>query len=124
MLKGLAKKYAERVFRDFVRCGGVAAKKEHAEARIEICRACPMFGIVEPKEGVKMEGCTVCGCPAATKPWYLSYFRIRGKERKSLTVEELAQIKLGNRENVIEVKSECPHEEGNKWADLDKKFIK
>lgn len=123
MLNKTAKKFVKKQFRDFVRCGGKPAKKGQAEARInEACRGCEKFGIVEPEDGIKMEGCTVCGCPSATKPHYLTYFRIKGKEREALTLKELAQIKMGNKTNAIEIESVCPHEDGNKWQEIDKRY--
>ncbi len=116
--------FVKKQFRDFVKCGGVPVSKENAEARINICKGCDKFGKVEPKKGLIMDGCTVCKCPTATKPYYKTYFRIKGKEREPLTMEELIQIKVGNKENTIEVVAECPHEQGNKWEQVDKQFDK
>ena len=53
---------------NFVRAGAKLVKKEQYQARIDICKKCPRFGIVEPIDGIKLEGCTECGCPAITKP--------------------------------------------------------
>lgn len=119
----MLEEFVKSQFRDFVRSGGKPVDKDQAEARIQICKGCPMFGKVQPKEGLIMDGCTVCGCPSATKPYYETYFRIKGKERENLTLDELVQIKLGNKKNTIEIKSECPHVDGNKWAEVDKEFL-
>lgn len=42
--------------------------------RVDTCRTCPKFGKVRLPFGTLVEGCTVCGCPTATKPKVDRYF--------------------------------------------------
>lgn len=120
---GVLNSFIERQFRDFIRSGGVPVSKEQAEARINVCRSCPYFGSVEPKQGIVFdEGCRKCGCPSVTKPHYKTYYRHKDRMHESLTLSELVQLKLGNRKDLKEITAECPHEEGNKWLEVDKKF--
>ena len=89
--------FLEDAFSEVVKLGGKLVSREHYEARVKACRACEFVGEVEPGPNLKMEGCTLCGCPLKTKP-YFDRFLVGGKE---IT---------------------CPHPEGSRWAEIDSKF--
>jgi len=80
----------------------VLTSAKHARARVAVCHGCDKFGKVEPVPMLVLPGCTLCGCPAITKPRTLKYYSTEKGE-------------------VVE--TACPHEDGNKWAETDKKFI-
>ena len=89
--------FLEDAFSEVVKLGGKLVSREHYEARVKVCRACEFVGEVEPAPSLKMEGCTLCGCPLKTKP-YFDRFLVGGKE---IT---------------------CPHPEGSRWTEIDSKF--
>ena len=89
--------FLEDAFSEIVKLGGKKVSREHYEARVKVCRACDFVGKVEPAPNLKMEGCTLCGCPLKTKP-YFDRFLVGGKE---IT---------------------CPHPEGSRWTEIDSKF--
>ena len=89
--------FLEDAFSEVVKLGGKLVSREHYEARVKACRACEFVGEVEPAPSLKMEGCTLCGCPLKTKP-YFDRFLVGGKE---IT---------------------CPHPEGSRWTEIDSKF--
>lgn len=121
-----AKEYAFKLLFDFVKVGGKSATPEHAAARKKICDSCPLFGVVEPVPGLKMNGCTQCGCPSATKPHMITLMRAIDKDGQSFTVSEMVELKmkkiLGSTEK-IEQKIKCPHPDGNKWENVDRQFL-
>jgi len=92
----------KEIFASLVKAAGTVVSDEHGEARIERCktlnggRPCQYAGIVEPLPAMKMEGCTLCGCPFATKP------KMKTIAGKTIT---------------------CPHPAGNQWAEIDEKFL-
>lgn len=95
------RKFAAQALFETIKKGGKLATKEHAEARLDICRNCPLLGEVEPLPGLVVEGCTACGCPSATKPYMLTYF---SPSKLSVT------------------NTECAHPDGNQWKDIDHQF--
>jgi len=48
--------------------GGTLVGKAEHDRRAEICNGCERRGTVDVL-GAKFEGCTLCGCPFATKLW-------------------------------------------------------
>ena len=89
--------FLEDSFAELVKLGGVMVSRDHYEARVKACRECEFVGEVQPAPHLKMEGCTLCGCPLKTKP-YFDRFLVGGKE---IT---------------------CPHPEGSRWTEIDSKF--
>lgn len=91
----------QKVIFESVKLAGSRAPKGLGEARIKFCKTrkggkpCEYVGMVNPLPKVVTEGCTKCGCPFATKPFMLT---LMGKQ------------------------IQCPHPNGNLWADIDKKF--
>lgn len=51
----------------------VMATEEQYKERVNICKGCKFFGVVEIP-GAVVDGCTICGCPVATKPRVVKYF--------------------------------------------------
>ena len=101
--------------------GAVLVSKEQYDARLEICEGCPHKGKVEPLPKMLMDGCTLCGCPFATKPKYFSIPRAADKEGTPLSFEEIIALKISAKDKTHEVIT-CPHPDGNKWADVDSTF--
>jgi hypothetical protein len=79
---------------EVVELGGSLVDEITYEKRKEICQGCEHFGEVRPLFFAKLEGCTKCGCPLATKPRFKEYF---SPEEGRL------------------IQAICPHENGNKW---------
>lgn len=102
VFKERLKKFKLEAFTAVVKASGKLTSKQHGDARINVCRTlqdgepCNFRGMVEPFPDLVLEGCLICGCPFATKP-----YMIHG---------------LGK-------KVECPHPEGNKWKEIDKQFL-
>lgn len=76
-----------------VALGGTKVSEEVYQKRLEVCRACVHYGEVQPLPYVVLDGCTICGCPSATKPRFETNF-------------SLSRMKV--------VKTECP-DKVNKW---------
>ena len=110
---------------DFVKVGGKSVTPKQAEARKEICRKCPRFGIVQPVPGLKMEGCKICGCPSITKPHMKTIMRAIGKQNDPLSISEMLELKtkglLKNHKKTEQI-IKCPHPDGNKWELVDNNF--
>ena len=51
---------------DIIRAGGSLVSERVYSERMAICQQCPNKGTVKVV-GVEFDGCTVCGCPFATK---------------------------------------------------------
>ena len=86
-------KFAREVLAEIVKKGGELVEPEIAQKRIDICRGCDKVGEVEPIPFIKMEGCTICGCPLATKPHMKNVIDIK---TLSLTVVECPLKKWDN----------------------------
>lgn len=86
---------------EVLRAGGDVVSPEHYAERIKICVNCPNAGKVRPLPWLKTEGCTLCGCPFATKPKTVTHF---DKDQKKI------------------VKTTCP-DVVNRWAEVDKKYF-
>lgn len=90
-----------------IKLDGKLVDLHHSSERITRCKTlengkpCRYAGTVTPLPLLKMDGCTVCGCPFATKPKTYSYFSM-----------EEGKIIL----------TTCPHPQGNMWAEIDKKW--
>ena len=89
--------WIKETFSEVVQLGGKLIPKEWGDARVEVCKKCPLYGMVKPlkSKALEMPGCTKCGCPSATKAYM---------------------------KTILFKKIKCPHPEGNKWADVDKQF--
>lgn len=97
------------------------ATKEHRDARISVCQSCEYKTKVKVKPYLPaVDGCEKCSCPFITKARMIEHFRIPSLKDNPLTESEVKRIKKG--EESIRIITECPHENGNKWADVDKKF--
>lgn len=81
-----------------VALGGEQVSEAVYQARLEVCRGCDKAGTVYPLPGLKMQGCTICGCPFATKPRWEKYF-------------SAAKLRI--------ITAECPHPDGNKWLEIE-----
>lgn len=77
-----------------VAMGGEKVTEAEYNQRVEICKGCDKWGKVRPLPMLELDGCTLCGCPTATKPRFRKYFSV-------------TRMKI--------VEAECPHENGNKW---------
>jgi hypothetical protein len=77
-----------------VEMGGTLVSEGEYERRVKICESCENYGPVKIAV-FETIGCTLCGCPIATKPRYDTYYSYR-------------KLKT--------IKAECPHKNGNKWA--------
>ena len=108
----------------FMDCFGEQVSSEQEEERKRECDGCKYNGRVKPETLLpEVDGCTKCGCPFMTKRRQKKYLRMKGKKNHPLTKEEIAQISLYKDTDEVEIITiECPHEEGNKWADIDKKY--
>lgn len=97
------KEFKLKVFSEAIKNFGKLTIEDHAKARINKCKTledgkpCRYHGEVNPVPSLKLEGCTKCGCPFATKPFMLTFMGL---------------------------KVECPHPEGNQWAEIDEDFLK
>lgn len=89
--------------------GGKLADKKQVEERLKVCSGCEKKGTVEPLPLVKMEGCTVCDCPLATKARFTE-IPVDGE----VTAKKLL---LSNGNQIVK----CPL---NKWAKIDQKYEK
>lgn len=93
-------KYLADLVNTGLQFGGEKVEQQQYLDRLGICSGCEKAGTVKVG-GFEFIGCQVCGCPFATKPYWKKYFSF---------------IKLRI------VKSRCPHEIGNKWEQVDKKY--
>jgi hypothetical protein len=59
---------------DLIREGGTLVPVEVYDKRVEACKGCPHFGIVNPLPLISADGCTLCGCPLETKARMFNYF--------------------------------------------------
>lgn len=103
----------ERVTK-WVKSGGELATPEHAAARIAICDGCEFKGKVMPIPGVYADGCTICQCPFITKAHMLSV----DSDLVVAAINAVSAVPIKKNEPII-----CPHKDGNKWAETDKKFL-
>lgn len=105
--------------------GGTTVTVENKEARIDKCKNCPYIGTVEPLKYFRLEGCTICGCPLSTKTAFKTLPRLYKGE--PITVGELIQLRTHGflDTNQIEYEEvECPHPDGNRWAEIDLHYQK
>jgi hypothetical protein len=108
---------------EFALAGGKSATKEHYEARLEICKACPHYGQVQPIPMLHMDGCTLCGCPAATKPKYLTLPRLKDNVDTPLSIAELLQLKTNfSNQDFVDAPVKCSDKANDRWAEVDSKF--
>jgi hypothetical protein len=100
-------KFAAWTMKQYLLLGGSFVSEEQYAARLGVCAGCPRKGMVSVPVPVvsgltlraaEMRGCTVCGCPFATKPRVREYRGISGMK----TVE-------------------CPE---GKWRTVDSQFTK
>lgn len=99
---GGLRSFAIKTLSKVVKKSGTLVKKEHGDARVEVCRSCPNFGIVLTEVGLKTEGCKICLCPSITKPYMDTYL--------SLTT-------------LMMTKAKCSDSENNRWAEVDNIFF-
>lgn len=121
-VSGRLKEWRDEKFRMLLDTGSNRVTDEHAFARIEICISCEKYGIVEPLPGMIMHGCTLCGCPSATKPYFEYVMRTLDKGGEPLSLEEFFRIRLKPGIKTFKEEIKCPHPDGNKWADIDTIF--
>ena len=108
----------------FLSCFGELVPEEQEEERKSECDRCEYKGKVKP-DGLKIEtdGCTLCGCPFATKRRQKTLLRKKGMAGKPLTKKEIAFIaQYKDTERVEQITITCPHTEGNKWEHVDSKY--
>jgi len=83
--------------------GAILVAGENAVERKEVCKKCThatdLTGVIPM---IKIMGCGICKCPFSTKPHFKKHF----------------SIKMGS-----VIKTECPHPDGNKWEEVDRKFL-
>ena len=76
-ISGSEKSFRNKVFANALKLGGELIPKEQlqwAKKRIEKCKSCPFVGKVNAEGLIKeTDGCTICGCPLLTKPFYKSH---------------------------------------------------
>ena len=63
-----------KIINGYLALGATFVGDDEYEARVEICKTCPLFGNVRLPGGLVVEGCTDCGCPTATKPKVRKYY--------------------------------------------------
>lgn len=119
--------YIQSQFIALVNNGGVKVSEDQGNERVAICASCPFFGMVTPDPMIgQMMGCTICKCPASTKPYMKSYWRkIAVDKDLPLTATEVIEANtkrhlFPDKYELVELK--CPHEDGNKWEPVDKKY--
>lgn len=59
-----------------VALGGTKVSQEVYQKRLEVCSGCEHYGKVEPLPYIVLDGCTICGCPSATKPNFETNFSL------------------------------------------------
>lgn len=114
------KEFVQRELANFIIKQGIPAAKEQAEERMKICQGCEFRGLVEPLPTLKMEGCTKCGCPLATKTKMRKIKRELNAKNENLTPQEITRLKMGKAYKMEDIK--CPHPDGNKWETIDNKY--
>ena len=99
--------YLEQRFTNVMKQGGKLVKPEHGDARLNKCKTrnngkpCEFLGKVEPLPNIEIEtGCQKCGCALNAKA-YMEYLGIK----------------------LLNKKIECPHPDGNQWAEIDEIFF-
>lgn len=110
-------------FIKIVLSGCQTVEPENKRARIDKCKKCPYFGTVEPAKGIRMNGCTVCGCPLETKASLKEIPRLYAGE--PITVSELAEMqkqKLADSSKIEMELVDCPHPDGSQWQEIDSQF--
>ena len=93
-------KFVENTILNFRKRLGVLTTEQNYLERLKICGSCPYKGKVQPLPTMELDGCTLCGCPFETK----------AKMKKDFSTEKGFYIIT------------CPHPDGNKWEEVDKKF--
>ncbi len=92
LLEAVKKEKDESIFLEIVRNGGELLNDEkEGDQRVLACHGCPNVSIVEPLPFKRYIGCSLCGCPFASKAYMLSF--------------------LGK-------KADCPHPEGSRWENI------
>ena len=77
----LVKNWAKERLYKLRMAGGELVDSETAKKRLDVCNSCEFKGVVEiPVIGITDIGCTVCGCPFATKPLMKTYFDMEKME--------------------------------------------
>lgn len=117
-----AKEWVLNTLFDFAQVGGVAAHPEQAKQRAELCRSnvCGHYGDVRPTPFAPVfKGCTLCGCPTATKTKYLTLPRLLSNKDKKLTIAELLTMQEATEDNeFFDSPIICP-DATNRWALID-----
>lgn len=110
--------YVFETLQSLINEGGEAVEIEEYNKRKAICLKCSFYGEVKidlPTMTLKLDGCTICGCPTATKAKLKTIKRLSNKKEEPITGSELIQkaLNMGEFELVLIT---CPHPEGDKWA--------
>lgn len=79
-----------------IQAGGESVTDKVYQERLKICKGCPKAGIVQPVPTIKIEGCTLCGCPFRTKLKTATYF---DTEEKRTVQTTCANIEKGDGTN-------------------------
>jgi len=117
-----AKSWAARKILNAVLVGAKTVPLDQAEARKAICRKCPYIGTVEPVYGIAMEGCTICGCPLATKAHYLQIPRLAEHKGEPLSIDELLEMKRASKDIELVLEDVICPDEVNRWAAIDSSY--
>ena len=119
---GRLKDWKEQKVRNLLFVGAVEVSKDQAMARIEVCMRCDHAKKVQPLPGMYLNGCGICGCPFATKPYFHSVQRALDRLGNPLTLDELVKMKIRGVEDTETEIITCPHPDGNKWGPIDETF--
>jgi hypothetical protein len=118
-----AKKWLFKKLMKAALAGCQPVELENKEARIAICKKCPYFGTVKPINGLKLPGCTICGCPIDTKAALRTVPRLYEGEPLTITeVLEMQKQKVFQPDKIEMEEVICPHPEGNRWSEIDSYF--
>jgi hypothetical protein len=74
--------YANLVITTWLEAGGTLVNNLEYKTRLSICKACPKAGQVTVTAHIAKDvpGCTICGCPFATKLKARTYTNIFGEK--------------------------------------------
>ena len=127
----LQQKYVTRMLTRLIKKAGQLVKPEHKDERLGVCRGCPNIGAVTVSMSIAGrskkvrfdEGCTLCGCPLATKTMMKTLMRDPEKTDKPYTPSELVRSQFTNKEYIETINKCTDAKNGNdRWKAVDQKY--
>ena len=111
----------------FIGRGGEMVDDKTYDKRMKICESCPHFGKVDINffdgalpVSIKMEGCTICGCPAATKLRMKVIMRDPEYLGVPLTAKEVVKNQFEGKKLLPEVVRCSNYKEEDFWKEIEK----